>query len=93
MNDYMVLIVSTIVCCSLAAVLFIYLHYRRRERNSNRYIVTHLREQDRLRSELERTCIEKEVIEKVLMTYFSKAAESSGAEDGSAPSSADCKKT
>ena len=42
MNDYILLIAAAIVCCSLVAVFLIYLHYRRVERNCNKYIVKYI---------------------------------------------------
>ncbi|WP_455673557.1 hypothetical protein [Phocaeicola sp.] len=80
MNDYTLLIILAVVCCSLVAMLFIYLHYRRLGQIRNRVIMKYIHEQDRLTRELERTRIEKEVIEKMLTTYFSKAVESSSSD-------------
>lgn len=53
------------------------LHCRRKTQRYEKYIVKYIqeqvrleKEQERLRKELERTRIEKEMIEKVLGTYF-----------------------
>lgn len=75
MDDYILVIASAAIGCSLIAVLLMYLHYRRLKRNCNKYIVKYIREQDRLKRELERTYIEKEVMENLLK---SKLAETTG---------------
>ena len=43
MNNYILLIASVIVCCSLAAVLLMYLHCRRMKWNCNMMIAEYLR--------------------------------------------------
>lgn len=79
MNDYALPIALVIICLSLVAVLLIYLHYRRLERNCNRYLVKYVREQERLKRELERILIEKEAIENMLKSKLSDTAENTGA--------------
>lgn len=75
MNDYRLLIAWVISGCSLLAVLLIYLYCRNLKRYYNRYLMKHIGEQDRLKRLLEQTCIEKNTIEKLFETYFSRATE------------------
>lgn len=75
MNDYALLIASVIVCCPLIALLLMYLYYCRMVQYYNKSLTKYIHEYDRLTRELERTCIEKDTIEKLLKTYFPKATE------------------
>lgn len=91
MNDYtLLLIVSAIACCSLIAILLICLHFRRVRRGYNMNIVKQLREQDRLFRELERTRLEKKVMEKVLKINLSETLESSVATNKPVTTEVDC---
>lgn len=74
MSNYILLIAWSVAGCSLAAVLLMYLHCRRMKRNCNMKIVEYLREQDRLTKELERTRIEKEVMEDLLQSRLAKTS-------------------
>lgn len=80
MNDYLLLIALIITGCSLSGVLLIYLHCRRLKKRYNGYLIKYIRECDRLIMELEHTRIEKDTMEKLFKTYFSKAAGSLDAE-------------
>ena len=91
MNDYtLLLIVSAIACCSLIAILLICLHFRRVRRGYNMNIVKQLREQDRLFRELERTRLEKKVMEKVLKINLSETLESSVATNKPVTTEVEC---
>lgn len=91
MNDYaLLLIVSAIACCSLIAILLICLHFRRLRREYNMNIVKQLREQDRLFRELERTRLEKKVMEKVLKINLSETLESSVAANKPVTTEVEC---
>lgn len=91
MNDYALLItVSAIACCSLIAILLICLHFRQIRREYNMNIVKQLREQDRLSRELERTRLEKKVMEKVLKINLSETLESSVAANKPVTTEVDC---
>lgn len=81
MNAYILFIASAIVFCSLATVLIMYLHCRRLKRNRNKYIMKYIREQDRLKRELERTYIEKEVMENLLKSKLAETTDSTVAEN------------
>ncbi len=76
MNDYIFLIALGFVFCSLAIVTCVLLYCRRMEHKCNYYIAKSIREQDGLSKELERTRIEKEMIEKVVKTNLSEAVKS-----------------
>ena len=91
MNDYtLLLIVSAIACCSLIAILLICLHFRRLRREYNMNIVKQLHEKDRVSTELERTRLEKEVMEKVLKINLSETVESSVATNKPVTTRVDC---
>lgn len=91
MNDYaLLIIVSAIACCSLIAILLICLHFRQIRREYNMNIVKQLREQDRLSRELERTRLEKKVMEKVLKINLSETLESSVAANKPVTTKVDC---
>lgn len=92
MTDYVLLIVSVIACCSLTAVLLICLHFRRVRREYHIHIVRQLREKDSVSAELERTRLEKEVMEKVLKINLSETVESSIAQNAPSISVSDCEK-
>lgn len=91
MNDYaLLIIVSAIACCSLIAILLICLHFRQIRREYNMNIVKQLREQDRLSRELERTRLEKKVMEKVLKINLSETLESSVAANKPVTTEVEC---
>lgn len=66
MNDYIFLITLVLVFCSLAIVTCVLLYCRKIEQKCNYYIAKSIREQDGLAKQLERTRIEKEMIERWL---------------------------
>ena len=72
MNDYIFLITLVLVFCSLAIVTCV----RKIEQKCNYYIAKSIREQDGLAKQLERTRIEKEMIEKVVKTDLSEVVKS-----------------
>ena len=76
MNDYIFLIALGFVFCSLAIVTCVFLYCRRIEHKCNYYVAKSIREQDGLTKQLERTRIEKEMIEKVVKTDLSEVVKS-----------------
>ena len=76
MNDYIFLITLVLVFCSLAIVTCVRLYCRKIEQKCNYYIAKSIREQDGLVKQLERTRIEKEMIEKVVKTDLSEVVKS-----------------
>lgn len=76
MNDYIFLITLVLVFCSLAIVTCVLLYCRKIEQKCNYYIAKSIREQDGLAKQLERTRIEKEMIEKVVKTDLSEVVKS-----------------
>lgn len=72
------------------AYLLICLHFRRVRREYNMNIVKQLREKDRVSAELERACLEKEVMEKVLKINLSETVKSSVAANKPVTTKVDC---
>ena len=66
MDNYIFLIALGLVFCSLAIVALVFLHCRKIIEKCNYYIAKGIREQDCLAKQLERTRIEKEMMEKVI---------------------------
>lgn len=77
MDDYIFLIALGIPFCSLAIVTFVFLHCRKVEQKCKHYIAKGIHEQDCLARQLERTRIEKEMMEKVIKTELSEAVKAS----------------
>ena len=73
MDNYIFLIALGLVFCSLAIVALVFLHCRKIVEKCNYYIAKGIREQDCLAKQLERTRIEKEMMEKVLKAELSEA--------------------
>ena len=77
MDDYIFLIVLGIPFCSLAIVTFVFLHCRKVEQKCKRYIAKGIHEQDCLARQLERTRIEKEMMEKASKSELADAVKNS----------------
>jgi len=77
MDNYVFLIALGFVFCSLIIVTFVLLRCRKIQRECNYYVAKSIREQDCLTKQLERTRIEKEMMEKVIKTELSEAVKSS----------------
>ena len=77
MDNYIFLIALGLVFCSLAIVTFVFLHCRKIVEKCNHYMAKGIREQDCLAKQLERTRIEKEMMEKVIKTELSEAVKAS----------------
>ncbi|WP_459190160.1 hypothetical protein ACGE0T_09175 [Parabacteroides sp. APC149_11_2_Y6] len=92
MDDYILIIALGLVFCSLAIVTFVFLHCRKVERKCNRYIAKGIHEQDCLTRQLERTRIEKEMMEKVMKTKLSEVVKSSIAGGKNDGCTTNCKK-
>lgn len=74
-NNYAFFIALAFSVCSLVALLFLFLYYRRLEKKCNHYLTKSLCEQSRVSCELHRTCMEKEIIEKLLKARLSEVVE------------------
>ena len=83
MDDYILIMALGGVFCALAIVTFVFLHCRKVEQQCNRYIAKGIHEQDCLARQLERTRIEKEMMEKLLKTELSEVVKNYIAEKGS----------
>lgn len=77
MDNYVFLIALVLVFCSLVIVTFVFLHCRKIVEKCNYYVAKGIREQDCLAKQLERTRIEKEMMEKVIKAELSEAITSS----------------
>lgn len=77
MIDYLLFISLGIAFCSLAIVTSVFLYCRKIEKKCNYYMAKSVREQDCLAKELERTRVEKEMMEKVLKAELSDAVTAS----------------
>ncbi len=77
MDNYIFLIALGLVFCSLAIVALVFLHCRKIIEKCNYYMAKGIREQDCLAKQLERTRIEKEMMEKVIKAELSEAVKSS----------------
>lgn len=92
MNDYIIFISLGIAFCSLVIVTSVFLHFRKTEKKYNYYMAKSIREQDCLVKELERTRVEKEMMEKVIKTELSEAVKSCITEKKTDYCMIDCKK-
>lgn len=77
-DTYIIILALVIACCSLIAVLFIYLHTRRVRRECYVGVAKTLREKDCLHRELERIRLERDTLEKVLRINLLETIENSG---------------
>jgi hypothetical protein len=68
MDHCILFIALTVALLSLATGGFIYFRSQRAKRKRNRNIVQHIRQQDQIAKELERTRIEKNMLESILKT-------------------------
>lgn len=91
MDNYILIIALGVAFCSLAMVTFVFLHCRKVERQCSRYIAKGIHEQDCLSRQLERTRIEKEMIEKVVKTELSEVIKTSIAGKGREDCMVTCK--
>ncbi len=92
MDNYIFLIALGLVFCSLAIVALVFLHCRKIVEKCNYYIAKGIREQDCLAKQLERTRIEKEMMEKVIKAELSEAVKSSLAGEKNDVCTTDCKR-
>lgn len=83
MFDYIVLAALVVALVSLIGCIIVCLCCTRLRKEYGRSLVTRIREQDRVTRELERTRVEKQTIEKVLLTKLAVAADPPGAPDAS----------
>ena len=88
MDNYIFLIALGLVFCSLAIVALVFLHCRK----CNYYRAKGIREQDCLAKQLERTRIEKEMMEKVIKAELSEAVKSSMTGEKNDGCTTDCKR-
>ena len=92
MIDYILFISLGIAFCSLAIVASVFLYCRKIEKRCNYYMAKRIREQDCLAKELERTRLEKEMMEKMIKAELSDAVKSSITEKKTDSRMTDCKK-
>ena len=86
------LIALGLVFCSLAIVALVFLHCRKIVEKCNYYMAKGIREQDCLAKQLERTRIEKEMMEKVIKAELSEAVKSSMTGEKNDGCTTDCKR-
>lgn len=92
MDNYIFLIALGLVFCSLAIVALVFLHCRKIVEKCNYYMAKGIREQDCLAKQLERTRIEKEMMEKVIKAELAEAVKSFMTGEKNDGCTTDCKR-
>ena len=92
MDNSIFLIALGLVFCSLAIVALVFLHCRKIVEKCNYYMAKGIREQDCLAKQLERTRIEKEMMEKVIKAELAEAVKSFMTGEKNDGCTTDCKR-
>jgi len=79
MKEYIVCISLAIVLLSLITIIVLNRHYKSAKKEYIRVIVTQIRERDCMARRLERLCIEKNTIEKLLKAQLPKTGNTDAA--------------